>query len=65
MSKESKHLRKRAADQLRQSRQPQSTKSREVHTDLAASLKAMAANEEWLEGEPQRSRKRQPKKKRR
>ena len=56
MYKETKRLRDRAASQLRQSRQLRSATDKIVHLARAASLKAMAANEEWLAGEPQRSR---------
>jgi len=62
MSKESKKLRDRAAKLLRQSRRSKPGILKTMRTERAASLKALAANEEWLEGEPQRSRKRAPKK---
>ena len=54
MSKESKRLRSRAADQLRQSRRSELAGNKAVHARRAASLKAMAENEEWLEGEKPR-----------
>ena len=60
MSEESKRLRRRAADQLRQSRRAQSDNDRTIHSDQAAALKAMAAHQEWLDGEPLRSSKRVP-----
>ena len=61
MSEESKRLRCRAADQLRQSRRAQSEYDKTIHSDQAAALKAMAANQEWLDGEPLRSSKNAPK----
>jgi hypothetical protein len=57
MSEESERLRCRAADQLRQSRRAQSEYDKTIHSDQAAALKAMAANQEWLDGEPLRSSK--------
>jgi len=62
MSKESKRLRERAADQLRQSRRrSKSASDKAIHVGRAAALKEMASNEEWLEGDKPRSRKRSPK----
>jgi hypothetical protein len=57
MSNESKRLRNRAADQLRQSRRARSDSDKTIHSDQAAALKAMAAHQEWLDGEPLRSSK--------
>ena len=56
MCNEAKRLRDRAASQLRQSRRSRSATDKVVHLARAASLKAMAANEEWSAGVPQRSR---------
>jgi hypothetical protein len=61
MTAESKRLRNRAADQLRQGRRAKLRGAKEVHNARAASLKEMANNEEWLSGEPLRSQKRKPK----
>jgi len=62
MSKGSKRLRDKAADELRSGRQSRSTVGRGEHKKRAASYKELASNEEWLSGEPPRSRKRSPKK---
>jgi hypothetical protein len=61
MSEESKRLRKSAADQLRQSRRSKSASEKASRAGRAAALKEMASNEEWLEGDKPRSRKRSPK----
>jgi hypothetical protein len=55
MSEESQRLRRRAADQLRQSRRATSDNLKTIHSDQAVALKAMAAAQEWLDGEPLRS----------
>jgi len=61
MSEESQRLRRRAADQLRQSRRAASDNYKMIHSDQAAALKAMAAAQEWLDREPLRSGKPMPK----
>jgi hypothetical protein len=61
MSDESKRLRDRAANQLRQSRRATNAQAKKVHSARAASLKHMAHNEEWLGGEPEHSKRREPK----
>ena len=55
MSKESKRLRGRAARELRHSRKIKDAPLKAMHVARAASLKAMARNEEWLAGEPDHS----------
>ena len=55
MSKESKRLRSRAANELRQSRTSTSEPLKAIHKARAASLRVLARNEEWLTGEPDRS----------
>jgi hypothetical protein len=57
MSKESHDLRNLAASELRLSRKGLRRPDDGEHTKRAASLKALAENEEWLSGEKQRSRK--------
>jgi hypothetical protein len=54
MSKESKRLRNRAADQLRHGRRAKSVNHKITYTARAAALKALAENEEWLAGEKSR-----------
>ena len=55
MSEESKRLRSRAAAELRRSRKATDDPLKAIHVARAASLKAMARNEEWLSGESDRS----------
>ena len=55
MSEESKRLRLRAAKELRRSRKATDEAFKPIHRARAATLKAMARNEEWLGGEPDRS----------
>jgi hypothetical protein len=51
MSKASKKLRSDAAKELRKSRNGGSTVEKADNRKRAAAYKALAANEEWLEGE--------------
>jgi len=60
MSKDSKRFRDKAADELRASRKRSSTGTRSEHVKRAASYKALADNEEWLEGDKPRSKVRPP-----
>jgi hypothetical protein len=56
VSVESKHLRDRAAGQLRAGRRTKDASHKTSHNQRAASLKARAHNEEWLAGERERSK---------
>jgi len=58
MSKESKSLRDRAARELRKSRNSGSKAAKAKSTKMAAGLKQLAQNQEWLDGERNRSPKR-------
>jgi hypothetical protein len=60
MPKDSQRFRKGAADELRASRKPGSAPDRSGHTKRAASYKALADNEEWLDGEKSRSKTKPP-----
>jgi hypothetical protein len=57
MSKESKGLRDSAAHQLRKSRNGGSREEKDDNVKRAAAYKSLAGNEEWLNGEKQRSSK--------
>ena len=57
MSKDSKRLRAGAAKELRESRKKGvASAAKSKYLKLAASYKALADNEEWLEGEKSRSK---------
>ena len=56
MSKASKQLRLRAAAALRSSRNGGSQDDKASDAKRAAALKALAQNDEWLEGEKERSK---------
>ncbi len=58
VSSKSKQLRKAAAKELRGGRKTTSPARKVRHTRRAAGLKALAAEEEWLKGERERSHKR-------
>jgi hypothetical protein len=60
MSKDSKRLRDKAAGELRASRNSGIMPIKSEHAKRAASFKALADNEEWLEGEKSRSQARPP-----
>jgi hypothetical protein len=51
MSEESKRLRAQAAKELRASRNGGSIAAKTANVKRAAALKALAMNEEWLQGE--------------
>jgi hypothetical protein len=55
MSEEAKRLRLRAANELKRSRKTADEPLKAIHRARGAALKAMARNEEWLSGEPDRS----------
>lgn len=48
-------FRKRASDALRNGRSSRYASDRTAHFDIAASYKALALEEEWMRGAPQRS----------
>jgi hypothetical protein len=56
MSKRSKHLRSLAAKELRESRNGGSITSKADNVQRASAYKSLAENEEWLDGEHQRSK---------
>ncbi|HJS08780.1 MAG TPA: hypothetical protein VJ809_14020 [Pirellulales bacterium] len=58
MSKTSTTFRKKAAKELRESRNGGTNKTKAQNFKRAAAYKALAESEEWLGGEKQRSRKR-------
>jgi hypothetical protein len=58
MSKASKEFRDKAAKSLRASRKMRRGKSRNMMEHVASGYKELARKEEWIGGEPQRSRKR-------
>jgi hypothetical protein len=63
MSKDSKQFRDRAAEELRDSRKRlASGTDKTTSRKRAASYKALAENEEWLEGETSPSKTRTPRK---
>jgi hypothetical protein len=57
MNERSKKFRSRAAKELRLSRNGGSQDEKASNRIRAASYKALAQNEEWLDGEPERSTK--------
>jgi hypothetical protein len=61
MSKVSKQFRDKAAGELRDSREKVSSRSKSKSLKRAASYKALAENEEWLQGEKLRPKVRKPK----
>ena len=61
MSKQSKEIRKRAADELRKSRNGASKASKAANVKRAAGYRQLADNEEWLEGEKSRTKNPSPK----
>lgn len=61
MSKRSKEIRKRAAEELRNSRNGASKASKAENVKRAAAYKQLAENEEWLEGEKPRTQQPTPK----
>ena len=56
MSKRSKELRNRAARELRDSRNGGNPQEKAGSKKRAAALKHLSENEEWLEGEKQRTK---------
>ena len=64
MSKASKEFRAKAAKSLRASRKMRPGKSRNMMEHVARGYKELARKEEWLGGEPEKSRKRTKKPKR-
>jgi len=64
MTKASQGLRDSAAKQMRAARKSRSAPDRVEHTARAASYKELAHNEEWLDGDRERSEPRRPKAKR-
>ena len=62
MSGHSKRLRDWAAEQLRASRKAACAVTRSDHAKRAASYKALAENEQWLQGEIPRSKAGSPRK---
>jgi hypothetical protein len=63
MSEESKKHRKSAADHLRSSRKTKYPPDKMRETNIAASYKELAHNEEWAAGEKERSKPRAPNRK--
>ena len=58
MSKRSSDFRNRAARELRDSRNGGTADEKVANKKRAAALKSLSENEEWLEGEKTRSKKR-------
>jgi hypothetical protein len=56
MSRESKTLREAAAHELRESRNGGTMEEKKKNKKRAAAYKSLAQNEEWLQGEEQRSK---------
>ncbi|MGA3140353.1 MAG: hypothetical protein ABSD09_15935 [Xanthobacteraceae bacterium] len=61
MSRISKSFRNKAASELREGRKKLGAINPAKSRERAASYKELAANEEWLGGDPPRSKKRPPK----
>jgi hypothetical protein len=60
MASRSAEFRKTAANALRTGRKARHASDRAIHFDVAASYKALALEEEWMNGDRQRSFKRKP-----
>jgi hypothetical protein len=56
MSKRSREFRKKAAFELRRSRNGGSERSKADNKKRAAAFKVLAGNEEWLDGEKERTK---------